>query len=167
MRLVTIAAACLMLLPGLPVSARDLASACLREVRIGDATITCLKASVILQREQLQLLLSIRELLAERSLSSVAVNSANSDRNSVALDRIARLLEERNEQQTEFLFVNELRNVDGKDFDCPTGDCAEDARQVADQICQGFEFSGQHAFHFSEAEDTASPNRMQWVVCRR
>ena len=122
MRLATIAAACLMLLPGPPVSARDLTSACLREVRIGDATITCLKASVLLQREQLQLLFSIRDLLEELSLRSVVVNSANSDRNNVALDRIAKLLEERNRQQTEFLFVNELRNVDSTDFECPTGD---------------------------------------------
>ncbi len=167
MKLVTIAALLFILGLGQPGKAQDLSTACLREVRIGDATITCLKASVLLQREQLQVLLTIRDLLAEVSLKSQAANSANARRNNIALERIARLLEERNERSSEFLFVNDLGNVDDIEFDCPTGDCAEDARQVADRICQRFEFSGQHAFHFSEAEDTASPNRMQWIVCRR
>lgn len=167
MRLVTITAVLLILGSGHSGNARDLSTACLREVRIGDATITCLKASVLLQREQLQLLRSIRDLLAQLPLRSVAVNSANSGRNNVALERIARLLEEGNEQSSEFLFVNDLRNVEGIEFDCPTGDCDEEARLVADQICQRLKFSAQHAFHFSDAEDTASLNLMQWIVCRR
>ncbi len=146
--------------------AQDVSTACLRATTSGDAIINCLKASVVLQRAQLRVLRDIREAINRSFNRSMATTASNTARANQQLEVIARALQANGGRPGTYLFVNDLTNVDGSVFDCPTGDCAEDAKVAAEQICRQLNYAGQHSFDFGVSEEDAAVNRMQWVVCR-
>lgn len=166
MRLLAAAIAMILICSGQPLKARDLRTTCFEATTSGDAIINCLKASVVLERAQLQVLRDIREIMSRSLNTSMATTASNTNEASRQLEIIARALQIDGGRPGTYLFVNDLSNVDNGEFDCPTGDCAEDARSAAEQICQQLNYAGQHSFDFQPVEEDPAINRMQWVVCR-
>lgn len=147
--------------------AQDLTRACLRSTSAGGATINCLKASVLLQRAQLQELRNLREALARSTERSVAATNAAAARTGRVLDSVARTLQAGGGPTATYPFIDDLSAIKGSTFACPSGDCAADAKVAADRVCRQLKFAGQHAFDFEDSDDLDAPKRMRWVACRR
>lgn len=166
MRLLAATMAIMLTCASQSLSARDLRVVCFEATTSGDAIINCLKASVALERAQLQVLRDIREIISRSLNASMATTASNTSEASRQLEIIARALQIGGGGPGTYLFVNDLTNVDNSEFDCPTGDCAEDARIAAEQICQQLNYAGQYSFKFKASEEDPAINRMQWLVCR-
>lgn len=147
--------------------ARDLSRACLRSTSAGDATINCLKASVLLQRAQLQALRNIHDAIARSSNRATAVTNANAVRTQQALELMTKTLQAGGTQAVTYPFIDDFKTIKDSSFDCLSGDCAKDAQIIAERICRQLNFAGQHAFDFKDSENADAPKRMQWVACRR
>lgn len=147
--------------------AQDISRACLRSTSAGGASINCLKASVLLQRAQLQALRNIRDAIARSSNRSTAVANTNAVRTQQALELMTKSLQAVVTQTVTYPFINDLTTIKGRSFDCLSGECAKDAKVVAERICRQLNFAGQHAFQFEDGENVDAPKRMQWVACRR
>ena len=167
MRVLTAAAILALLWSGSMAQAQDLSRACLRSTTAGDATINCLKSSVLLQRAQLQVLRDLRVLLAQTSQQSIAAANVNAERTNQSLAAIAQTLRSAGTPTVTYPFIDDLENMQGAVFDCLSGDCAKDARSAANQICRQLKFAGQYAFDFTDGEDNDAPKRMRWVACLR
>lgn len=162
MRWIAFAVALVMsVFPG-SAKAQDFTRACLQAGSSSDATFFCLKASVLLQRAQLQRLDDLRaaiDRLSERTIAAMNLNGARTTQVLEPLGEIAR--------GGGYLFVDDLASLEGNLFECPTGDCATDAQAAAAKICQQLKFAAPYSFDFKENDEGGPMMRMQWLVCRR
>lgn len=165
---VILGAAILAILAGSQAAqAQDLTRACLRSTSAGGASINCLKASVLLQRAQLQELRNLREALARSTERSVAATNAAAARTGRAIARMTGAIQAGGGPTTTYPFIDDLSAIKGSTFACPSGDCAADAKVAADRVCRQLNFAGQHAFDVEDSDDLDNPKRLRWVACRR
>jgi len=138
-------------------SAQSWEARCLAADHIRDATITCLRASMLIQREQIKL---------QRSLLDVIVKQTNPAlRETLRSTReLASLINTANQSQMPYFLVSDLRNFEDAIFACDETElCEESAQSTADSLCKRLGYGAQHDYEFQNREGVA---RLKWLVCR-
>ena len=140
---------------------------CLIATNTGDAIINCQKASMLLQEKQLRILSNIRQLLVEKTNRTLAQTTKNTALANRQLQEIANSLRSQGAMPMNYLFVSDLRDVDGSVVECEDGaQCGEEAIVAAEQICRKFGYAGQRAHEFENLGEKKDTLRIKWVVCR-
>lgn len=166
MRLLKAVAAMIVICSSQSLRAEELRATCFEATTSGDAIINCLKASVAVETAQLRVLREIRNLIGRSLSKSMVTTATNTELATRQLEVIARALQVDGGRAGTNLFVNDLSNIESSIFDCPTGDCAEDAKIAADHICRQLNYASQYSFKFVASEGDPAVNQMLWVVCR-
>lgn len=145
-------------------SAQSWEAKCLATMTSGDAIITCLKASMLIQREQIRLQRSLLHIIAEQINPTLRETSRNTRAASNHLEKLSSLLDTAIESLTPHLLISDLRNFDDAGFACDETElCESGAQSTADTLCKRLGYGAQHAYEFENQDGAA---RLKWLVCR-
>lgn len=163
-RIIALVGVCLLALSA-PAGAQNIQSQCLSATTSGDAIINCMKASILLQREQTRLTRELLKALTRRTNPSLRDAVRNTAVSKSLLERIAGSLLVENKRAAPVSFFGDLSQFADRNLTCSQYEpCEELAPKAADKICKRLGFALQQAHAFESLEAGA---RLTWVVCRQ
>lgn len=138
-------------------SAQSWEARCLAADQLRDATISCLQASMLIQREQIKLQRSLLDNVVKQT-NRILRETLRSNR------ELASLIATANQSQMPYFLVSDLRNFKDAIFACDeTEACEDSAQSTADSLCKRLGYGAQHDYEFQNIEGVA---RLKWLVCR-
>lgn len=150
-----------------PANAQNLRSKCLGATNAGDATINCHKASFLLQNQQLEVLLQIRDALINRSNRSLSQIAARAARLNNTLSSIAKVIEPWSAGPSNFFIVRNPQDITESRFKCSDGlNCGDEANALAGSICKRLGFDRPLSHEYDRSELSKGNSRITWVLCQ-
>ena len=157
----------LILLSNTPLHGQTLQQNCLSATTVGDATIYCNKAALLLQRQQLKLMTEIRNAILRTAESNIVWSKNNTEALIKKLTELEKAQRDSSSGPQNVLFVKDLTNISGNVFTCNDEEnCQEQAQLKSTELCQKFGYGSQHAHEYGFQSEGNDSRTIKWIICR-